>query len=710
MEGVLIPGHQSSSFLRSRHSASHVSAITLKRECPRSLLSALHPSHPDRDTWMASFREEKSGIESQDTYVKIGLPEYRALRAKGVPKAIPTMCVLNIKKDEMLNPLRAKSRIVVLGNHEDRVWTKSEKYAPVLRPDSMRLMVSLAVEQRRTLKQGDCKNAFCQGILPDDEITIVKPPIGDPDAAKDEYWLLRKTLYGLRRSPRHWYNKITAVLNSIGLKPNASDPCMFTGSLRNPDDPADDIPSSPLTLGLYVDDFVYFSEDPEVESRFEQLLARLVTVDFMGTVDWFLGTHFQWSCFNGDVSVHLSQTGFAAHLVEDNAVHERKITPDATPYRSGLPIDACPESDEPDDCPALIERKKRYQSVVGSIGWLAQSTRPDLAPTHSFLSSYNNRPSKSHWNAALYALHYIHSTIDYGFTFTSTARAPLHTFLSFPPSSDTEAYSDALPPSPSQHHRLSTYSDACWGSQLGNAVRKGIQLPLFKFRSMSGAVVMRSGGPIAWKAERQERTSLSLCEAEIQATNMGSRLTVNTRHMISSLSDLGYPITDCQSPTPLYNDNDACVKWCHNMTTKGNRHIENKENSTREWVADGTISVSHVSGKCNVSDIFTKEMRDGANFRRLRDSFMCRSSDYLRGILPNVPTTSDPPLPVIAQSTTAVPASRPGMLEVLAAYPALRLSSALSCISYAGRHILSKLAPPSYLQALMSDPMGGMLT
>jgi len=50
------------------------------------------------------------------------------------------------------------------------------------------------------------------------------------------------------------------------------------------------------------------------------------------------------------------------------------------------------------------------------------------------------------------------------------------------------------------------------------------------------------------------------------------------------------------------------------------------------------------------------------------------------------------------------------MLDVLAAYPSLRLSSALSCISYAGRHILSKLAPPSYLQALMSDPMGRVLT
>jgi len=62
----------------------------------------------------------------------------------------------------MFNPLCAKSRIVVLGNHEDRVWTKPETYAPVLRPDSMRVMVSLAVEKCRTLKQGDCKNALCR--------------------------------------------------------------------------------------------------------------------------------------------------------------------------------------------------------------------------------------------------------------------------------------------------------------------------------------------------------------------------------------------------------------------------------------------------------------------------------------------------------------------------------------------------------------------
>ncbi len=184
----------------------------------------------------------------------------------------------------------------------------------------------------------------------------------------------------------------------------------------------------------------------------------------MGTMDWFLGTHFQWSSSPNSVSVHMNLTGFAAHLGEDNNVHTRNITPNATPYRSGLPIDAIPESDNDDNCPALIKRNWHYQSVVGSIGWLAQTTRLDLLPTYSFLSAYNNKPSKSHCNTALYALHYIHLTIDYGIMSTSAERGPIHTYMSFPVSSDTEAYTDAIPPSKDQHHHFTMYSDACWGS------------------------------------------------------------------------------------------------------------------------------------------------------------------------------------------------------------------------------------------------------
>jgi hypothetical protein len=148
---------------------------------------------------MRSFWEEKDSIISTDTYDTITLAQYCALQ--GALQAIFTMCVHKIKSDKMMNPHHAKSCILILGNHKDRIWSKSDKYAPVLCPDTMHLIVGMAIEQQHTLQQGKCKNAFWQGILHPDEITIVKPPIGDPDAEKDEYWLLKRMLHSLHCSP-----------------------------------------------------------------------------------------------------------------------------------------------------------------------------------------------------------------------------------------------------------------------------------------------------------------------------------------------------------------------------------------------------------------------------------------------------------------------------------------------------------------------------
>jgi len=114
--------------------------VNLHRDCPPSLLQALASTHPDREVWLRSYYKEKGGIEDMGTFRKITLGEYRALHEKGAPKAIPTMCVLTIKKDEQLMPLRAKSRIVVLGNRETHDWSKSDRFAPVLRFDSLRFL------------------------------------------------------------------------------------------------------------------------------------------------------------------------------------------------------------------------------------------------------------------------------------------------------------------------------------------------------------------------------------------------------------------------------------------------------------------------------------------------------------------------------------------------------------------------------------------
>ena len=350
----------------------------------------------------------------------------------------------------------------------------------------------------------------------------------------------------------------------------------------------------------------------------------------MGVVEWFLGIHFSWCLAGGEVEVHMNQSGFSRNLVERFDLQDQAPTPTATPYRSGLPIDSIAASSKDDESPAQKRRTEAYQSLVGSLGWLSNNTRPDIATVHAFLSSYNMHPAAGHMRAALYVLHYVHSTHDYGISFSSRDRQPLHTFLHHPDASDAEAYSDALPPKMGREHHLTTYSDANWGSQIGNSVRDGTLLPLFKFRSMSGALVIRMGGPLAWKAIRQDKTSLSSCEAEIRATNEGCKLTMAARNLAEGFTSAGTPLPDNSSATIVYNDNEAAVNWSNNVTMKNVRHMELRENSVREMVQDKSVNVLHVAGKCNPSDIFTKEMKDGAHFRRLRDSFMCRLGDFLR--------------------------------------------------------------------------------
>ena len=123
-----------------------------------------------------------------------------------------------------------------------------------------------------------------QSILPPTEQYVLKPPPGCPRTPKNTYWLLKQTLYGLKRSSRYWFQKATAHLKQCNLQPTPNNPCLFKGK---PDG------KNTLYLGLYVDDFVYFSENPAAEKAFENTLQKLVQVEFMGQVTHFLGIKFQ---------------------------------------------------------------------------------------------------------------------------------------------------------------------------------------------------------------------------------------------------------------------------------------------------------------------------------------------------------------------------------------------------------------------------------
>ena len=94
---------------------------------------------------------------------------------------------------------------------------------------------------------------------------------------------------------------------------------------------------------------------------------------------------------------------------------------------------------------------------------------------------------------------------------------------------------------------------------------------------------------------------------------------------------------DADHPITIYNDNQACIDWSASVTTKGTKHLNLRENYVRESQHMGITKITHIPGVINASDIFTKELKDTAHFRRCRDTMMVSKTifDHYGHVLPS---------------------------------------------------------------------------
>jgi hypothetical protein len=382
-------------------------------------------------------------------------------------------------------------------------------------------------------------------------------------------------------------------LKSMGLKASITSPCLFFGTLI-PGEP-------PIYVGIYVDDIIYFSASNQVESKFEELLSSIGSVDFMGRVSLFLGIEFSWiQHTDGNISVHLAQQSFAESLLESLGLDQMSTSHYVSPYRPGLSIDSIPH-----ESMSSTERDSlclAYQSLVGSLNWLAHTTRPDLATVVTLLAQHQSNPSTGHLEAAHYATKYLAHSKTLGLYFTSNSRTTLESFLHFPVHPTT----------------LLPMSDANWGPQDASQTKSSMELPLFVSRSMS-AFCIDLLGPVHWLSKRQSVTAGSSAEAEIYATDECIKFLLELHQLLDFLQVLHIFMPNT---TVMYNDNKACVQWSKCTTTKGLHHIQMKENRVRENIASKFVTILHIEGKVNLADIFTKEMKDTSHFITLRDMFM----------------------------------------------------------------------------------------
>jgi hypothetical protein len=112
-----------------------------------------------------------------------------------------------------------------------------------------------------SISQLDVKNAFLNGELR--EYVYMRPPPGY-SVPEGMVCHLRRSLYGLKRAPRAWFQRFASVVTAAGFSVSAHDPALFVHMS----------PCGRTLLLLYVDDMIITGDDHVVNSTCIHLRAR----------------------------------------------------------------------------------------------------------------------------------------------------------------------------------------------------------------------------------------------------------------------------------------------------------------------------------------------------------------------------------------------------------------------------------------------------
>jgi hypothetical protein len=121
---------------------------------------------------------------------------------------------------------RYKARWVVRGFQQHLGVDFGETFAPVIKPATIRTVLTIAANWKWDVSQLDVSNAFLHGHL--DEHVLRHQPARFVDPLNpDAVCLLNKSLYGLKQAPRAWFKTFASFAASIGLRQSRSDSSLF---------------------------------------------------------------------------------------------------------------------------------------------------------------------------------------------------------------------------------------------------------------------------------------------------------------------------------------------------------------------------------------------------------------------------------------------------------------------------------------------------
>eukprot|EP00253_Pinus_taeda_P025977 PITA_25977 len=247
-----------------------------------------------------------------------------------------------------------KAWLVEKGSSQARGIDFGDIFSPVAKVTSIRLLLFVVVGFDFEVEQMDVKTTFLHEDL-EEEIYMKQPKGFAVKDKKELVWKLKKSLYGLKQSPRMWYQKFDVFIWALGFTRSKENHCVYFKLIGE----------RVIYLVLYVDDMLLVGNDKGIIHELKTQLSSKFDMKDLGAANYILGVR--------------------------------------------LSAEQCPKTQEEEEDMSHVP----YESAISSLMYEMVYTRPNIAHVVGVLSRFMSKPGKEHWTVVKQVFRYLRGTSDY---------------------------------------------------------------------------------------------------------------------------------------------------------------------------------------------------------------------------------------------------------------------------------------------------------
>lgn len=395
----------------------------------------------NEECWKRAVQEELRSLNANETWEVVPRPRDA--------KVISGKWIFKTKLNKNGDLERYKARLVARGFMQKQGVDFQETYAPVAKLATVRFLLAIGIQLNFYFCHMDVVTAFLYGHLEKPVFMTAPEGVDVPDGMVLK---LKRSLYGLKQSPKCWNNRFHEFVVGLGFRRSEADYCLYVRIDSR----------GTVYLLLYVDDLMICGDNEVVLQELKEKLSSEFRMKDLGNVEYFMGLQIEIDRSVGKVTI--GQSTFAENILA--RFHMQSCNRVTTPIEPGTRLDRTKSLD--------TDVSSQYRQLIGSLMYLMLGSRPDLCFAVSYFSRFQDCANQTHWNSLKRVLRYLKGTSSYELVYTRNT--------------------DAIP--------IRGFVDSDWANDLDDR------------RSTSGYLFEVYGNTVCWTTKKQGLVAVSTTEAE----------------------------------------------------------------------------------------------------------------------------------------------------------------------------------------------------